>query len=127
MHKGYVGVDKAGSVSHFPMVIASVYSNEHKKFLDIMKEVREIASREKKIFLSVKEIKSRDIKKTNIQKEILECITKNLEFNCVVLNNKPFGEIKNLVIKRKDYMKKLEAIFWYKSIAKFCKNENAIP
>lgn len=115
MKRGFIGVDKAGSISHFPIV------------LDTMKEVRKIAVKEKNIFLNKREIKSRDIKKDNIQKEIVEIITGNLDFFAVVINNKFYGDIRSLVIRKKDYMGKLEALFWYKSISLFCSNTNLIP
>ena len=120
MNKGYVRIDKAGSISHFPIVIASVYSRDYKIFLDTLKEVRKIAVREKNVFLNKREIKSRDIKKDNIQKEIIEVIVNNLGFFAVIINNYFYGDIRNLVIKKRDYMLKLESLFWYKSISLFC-------
>lgn len=125
--QGYIGIDKAGSVSHFPIVIASVYSKEYKTFLDAMKEVRKIAVKEKNIFLNKREIKSRDIKNNKIQKEIVEVITDKLNFFAVIINNNFYGDIRALVIKKKGYMEKLEALFWYKSISLFCSENKIIP
>jgi len=92
MKKGFIGVDKAGSISHFPIVISSIYAKEYKTFLDTMKEVRKIAVKEKNIFLNKREIKSRDIKKDNIQKEIVEIIANNLDFFAVIINLRLFEE-----------------------------------
>ena len=127
MKKGFIGVDKAGSISHFPIVISSIYAKEYKTFLDTLKEVRKIAVREKNVFLNKREIKSRDIKKVNIQKDIADAITDNLDFFAVIINNNLYSDMRNLVIKKKEYMLKLESLFWYKSISLFCNKTNIIP
>lgn len=65
------------------------------------------------------------LKKSNIQKEIVETITNRLDFFAVIITNNFYGSIRSLVIKKKDYMAKLEALFWYKSVSLLFRNLSA--
>lgn len=66
-------------------------------------------------------------KKGVMKAGIFKTITNNLDFFAVTINNNFYGDIRSLVIRKKEYMKKLEALFWYKSISLFCSKTNIAP
>lgn len=126
--KGFVGVDKSGSFGQMPLVITAVYG-EQKDFLDVMKLVREIASREKRVLSSVKELKSRDLKSRSMQLAVFEALSR-LHFKAVIINSAALGRLASQFRTKRDYLKKLEAIFWAQPIRQLLfalARENILP
>ncbi len=126
--KGFMGVDKSGSFAQMPLVIASVYGQQE-EFTDVIKLIRAIASREKRVLSSVKELKSRDLKSRSVQLAVFEALSR-LHFKAVIINSATLGMLAGQFRTKRDYLKKLEAIFWAQPIRQLLfalARENILP
>jgi len=88
--KGFVGMDRSGSESQLPYVVAAIFMDNKKDFADAYKEVRHVCEKYNPILSYAREIKAKEINSLNVMKNIIDAVVlRNAKISVLIFNEKP--------------------------------------
>jgi hypothetical protein len=117
---GILAIDRSGSRSNYPIIVAAVYSNKVGNFERAVKEIKD------KFKIDHEKIKGKDFKPT-LHRKILEVIqSHNIKFVIYLVDGKIYSQLRNIYWREK-WEQKLEAVLWYKACVLLLKRVKVIP
>lgn len=122
--KGFAGMDRSGSESQLPYVVAAVFSENKSDFLAAYKSIKKICGDYNPVLGHTNEIKAKEINSSSVIKNILNAaISSGLKMSVLIFNEKP-GLIGKGMHKG-DLL--VESVLWFKAIDGLAKIHNAYP
>jgi len=120
--KGFVGMDRSGSESQLPYVVAAIFMDNKKDFADAYKEVKQACEKYNPILSYAREIKAKEINSLNVMKNIIDAVVlRNAKISVLIFNEKPS-------LMGKGFFKgelKAESAIWFQA-ASFLINKHRI-
>lgn len=119
--KGIVGIDRSGSRGNYPIVVASVYSENMRNFEKAIQEIKESFK------IKHGRIKGKDFSFRQHESAINTIISNDIRFFVCMVSQKDYSEIEKSVNTKKSWEQNLEALLWFKSVYFLAKKFALMP
>ncbi len=107
---GIVGIDRSGSRGNYPIVVATVYSENMKNF---ERAIQEIKSSFK---IKHGRVKGKDFSFKQHENAIDIIISNNIRFFACVVSQRDYSDIEKFINSKKSWEQNLEALLWFKAV-----------
>lgn len=121
---GFVGIDRSGSESQLPYVVAAVCLENKNNFSDAYKAIKKICGNYNPVLSHASEIKAKEINSAGVIKNIVNAVIScGAKISVLVYNEKPSligkGVHKGSLL--------VDAVLWFKTIENLAKIHKAYP